>query len=47
MEINDIMYKIIPACEAQLVNYLKATGIKIGLSANFKHPKVDIKRFGM
>jgi GxxExxY protein len=30
--------------EAQLLNYLKATGIKIGLLVNFKHQKADIKR---
>jgi GxxExxY protein len=31
--------------EAQLLNYLKATGIKVGLLVNFKHPKADVKRF--
>lgn len=31
--------------EAQLLNYLKATGYKIGLLANFKYPKAEIKRF--
>ena len=30
--------------EAQLLNYLKASGIKIGLLVNFKHPKAEIKR---
>ena len=30
--------------EAQLLNYLKATGIRIGLLVNFKHPKAEIKR---
>ena len=30
--------------EAQLLNYLKATGIKVGLLVNFKHQKADIKR---
>ena len=29
---------------AQLLNYLKATGFKIGLLVNFKHPKAEIKR---
>ena len=33
--------------EAQLLNYLKATGFKIGLLINFKHPKAEIKRFVM
>ncbi|MBW1821920.1 MAG: GxxExxY protein [Deltaproteobacteria bacterium] len=31
--------------EAQLLNYLKATGHKIGFLVNFKHPKAEIKRF--
>ena len=30
--------------EAQLINYLKATGLKIGLIVNFKHPRAEIKR---
>jgi len=30
--------------EAQLLNYLKASGIKVGRLINFKHPKVEIKR---
>jgi GxxExxY protein len=29
--------------EAQLLNYLKATGIQAGLLINFKHPKAEIK----
>ena len=33
------------AHEAQLLNYLKATGYKVGLLVNFKHPKAEIKRF--
>ena len=31
--------------EAQLLNYLKATGMGVGLLINFRHPKADIKRF--
>jgi GxxExxY protein len=31
--------------EAQLLNYLKATGVNVGLLINFKHPKAEIKRF--
>ena len=31
--------------EAQLLNYLKATGIKLGLLINFTYPKAEIKRF--
>ena len=30
--------------EAQLLNYLKATGVTVGLLINFKGPKADIKR---
>jgi hypothetical protein len=26
------------------LNYLKATGIKVGLLVNFRHPKAEIKR---
>jgi GxxExxY protein len=30
--------------EAQLLNYLRATGIKVGILVNFKHTKAEIKR---
>ena len=30
--------------EAQLLNYLKASGMNIGILVNFKHPRADIKR---
>jgi len=30
--------------EAQIINYLKATGLQVGLLVNFKYPKVEIKR---
>ncbi len=30
--------------EAQLLNYLKATGIRVGLLVNFKHTKAEFKR---
>jgi len=33
-----------PADEPQLLNELKATGIKVGLLINFKHSKLQIKR---
>ncbi len=32
------------AHEAQLLNYLKATGTKVGFIVNFKNPKAQIKR---
>ena len=31
--------------EAQILNYLKATGIKLGMLVNFTYPKAEIKRF--
>ena len=31
--------------EAQLLNYLYATGMKVGLLVNFRGPKAEIKRF--
>jgi len=37
---------IAPEHEAQLLNYLKATGMKLGLLVNFgSYPKATIKRF--
>ena len=30
--------------EAQLLNYLRATGIRVGLLVNMKHPKAEIRR---
>ena len=30
--------------EAQLLNYLKATGLKVGLLVNFQNMKADVKR---
>jgi GxxExxY protein len=30
--------------EAQLLNYLRATGIQVGILVNFKHSKAEIKR---
>ena len=30
--------------EAQILNYLKATGIRVGILVNFKHPKAEVKR---
>jgi GxxExxY protein len=31
--------------QAQILNYLKATGYKIGFLVNFTYPKAEIKRF--
>ena len=30
--------------EAQLLNYMKATGIQVGILVNFRHPKAQIRR---
>jgi GxxExxY protein len=30
--------------EAQLLNYMNATGIQVGILVNFRHPKTQIKR---
>jgi len=30
--------------EAQLLNYMKATGFKVGLLVNFRGPKADVRR---
>jgi GxxExxY protein len=38
--------KIVPEHEAQLINYLKASKLKLGFLVNFSaFPKVEIKRF--
>ena len=37
--------KLSKAYDAQLLNYLKATGIKVGLLANFTYPKAMVRRF--
>ena len=37
--------RLLPVHEAQLLNYLKATGCKVGLLVNFSYPKAEIKRF--
>jgi len=33
-----------PEHSAQTINYLKATGIEVGLLINFGHPKIEYKR---
>jgi len=35
----------LPIHEAQLLNYLKASNIKLGLLVNFSHPKATVKRY--
>lgn len=46
MDIGELTYQIRDAVfEAQILNYFKATGYKIGFLINFTHPKAEIKRF--
>lgn len=36
--------KIAPIHEAQVINYLKATGLRLGIIINFAKPKLEYKR---
>lgn len=36
--------KLLPEHQAQLINYLKATGLEVGLLINFGNPKLEYKR---
>lgn len=37
--------RLTPQHKAQIINYLNATGIPVGLLINFGNPKVEIQRF--
>ena len=36
-----------PSSEAQIINYLKVTGLNIGLLINFTWPKATVKRIAL
>ena len=36
---------LVPQNEAQIINYLQATGIEVGLLFNFGNPRLEYKRF--
>jgi len=43
--LEKVYEKIQKIHEAQILNYLKASGYKVGLLINFKYPKAEIKRY--
>ena len=44
VELKAVPTSLAPVHEAQLINYLNATGISVGLLLNFGNPKLQFKR---
>ena len=44
IELKAVPSHLAPIHEAQLINYLKATGIEVGLLLNFGNPKLQYRR---